>query len=93
MLQVTRRGKVVWVRFSTDLTDAGTDEGKEVSDAVVWFRHECPDIISADLMCRYLDTRLDKAVEKTRRTEYLKGYTDGRGKKHRACAWPCFLER
>ncbi len=59
----------------------GTDLPHE-NDGVTLFNFSlnCPDIQYAELLKRYIDDRLRKAIVKTRREEYERGWRDARAK-------------
>ncbi len=82
MLTIKREGKTVKIVFETDLPFPNEGTGKEGDITLYPFTFEESSAQSAELLCRYLRTRLGDTVWNMRQQEFLSGWKHGKAKKH-----------
>jgi len=77
----------------TDTTATVTLKGSyPINDWTFDFTRECGGEVKAILLARALQNAMRKAIERTRRREYKRGYQDCRGHHKMATAFDCTLE-
>ena len=77
MIVTSREGSKLSVCIKTDLPNGS---GEKSPVAWMWFARDGGAAYQAELLQRYLDERLFKALQKIRREAYSKGWKDAKAK-------------